>query len=235
MPGPLPIVGSCDDCAACCGVVTLPPFRRIFGEEGEEAWERLRWDRPDLLAGFLEAEQSRKAEGLPSFGSPCLWLDPALGRCRHYEHRPRACRDFEVGGLDCLGARRRGQVGYPPPTPTEKTCDEDRVQAGLRPDRVAGRDRHHRAEATGGIPGRDLDINGQRGMVGSLTFAAITARSDHPDGATSGSATGACGSSRGASPEPSGGDPARSREARSSPQTAFEPDSPGPDASRCDP
>jgi uncharacterized protein len=107
----LPIVESCEGCGACCcRVVTLPPFRRVFGEEGEEAWDRLRWDRPDLRAGFLEAERARKADGEASFGSPCLWLDLASGRCRHYEFRPRACREFAVGGVDCLDARRRGGV-----------------------------------------------------------------------------------------------------------------------------
>ena len=111
MPAPLTIIDSCEGCGACCRVVTLPPFRRIFNEGGEEAWERLRWDRPDLLIEILAVEKAIKAAGLPSFGSPCLWLDPATGLCRHYEHRPRACREFAVGGVDCLGARRRGGVG----------------------------------------------------------------------------------------------------------------------------
>jgi Fe-S-cluster containining protein len=111
MPGPLPIIESCEDCGACCRVVTLPPFRRVFDEGGEEAWERLRWDRPDLRAEFLEVERTRKLAGEPSFGSPCLWFDSGLGVCRHYDYRPQACRDFAVGGVDCLGARRRSGVG----------------------------------------------------------------------------------------------------------------------------
>ena len=105
------IVESCESCGACCcRVVTLPPFRRVFGESGEEAWERLRWDRPDLLDGFLKAERALKVAGGPSFGSPCLWLDRASGRCRNYDHRPRACREFAVGGVDCVDARRRAGV-----------------------------------------------------------------------------------------------------------------------------
>lgn len=108
---PLPVVENCDACGACCRVVTLPPFRRVFAEEGEEAWERLRWDRPDLRLGFLEAEAALKATCGASFGSPCLWYDPESARCRHHEHRPRACREFAVGGVDCLGARRRSGVG----------------------------------------------------------------------------------------------------------------------------
>jgi prepilin-type N-terminal cleavage/methylation domain-containing protein/prepilin-type processing-associated H-X9-DG protein len=37
-------------------------------------------------------------------------------------------------------------------------------------------------KVTGGTPGPDLDINGQREKVGGPTFAAITARSYHPGG-----------------------------------------------------
>ena len=111
MPRNLHVIDSCDDCGACCRVVTLPPFRRIFDEGGEEAWERLRWDRPDLMAEILAVERARRAIGGPSFGSPCLWLDAEGGRCLHHEHRPRACREFAVGGVDCLDARRRAGVG----------------------------------------------------------------------------------------------------------------------------
>ena len=111
MRGALPVIESCEGCGACCRVVTSPPFRRIFNEGGEEAWERLRWDRPDLLAEILAAEAARKASGEPSFGSPCLWFDAGSGRCRHHELRPRDCREFAVGGVDCLDARRRAGIG----------------------------------------------------------------------------------------------------------------------------
>jgi Fe-S-cluster containining protein len=110
MPTPLPVIESCEGCGACCRVVTLPPFRRVFDQAGEEAWERLRWDRPDLKAEFLDAERARKRTGEPSFGSPCLWLDLETNRCRHYDLRPSACREFAMGGIDCLGARRRAGI-----------------------------------------------------------------------------------------------------------------------------
>jgi Fe-S-cluster containining protein len=110
MPRPLPVIESCEGCGACCRVVTLPPFRRIFDQGGEEAWERLRWDRPDLRTEFIEAERALKSSGGPTFGTPCLWLDAGSGRCLHYEYRPRACREFALGGVDCLDARRRAGV-----------------------------------------------------------------------------------------------------------------------------
>ncbi len=106
----LPVIDSCDACGACCQVVTLPPFRRVFGEAGEESWSRLRWERPDLLLGILEAERALKERGGPTFGTPCLWYDPDRRRCRHHELRPRDCREFEVGGQDCRDARRRAGV-----------------------------------------------------------------------------------------------------------------------------
>jgi Fe-S-cluster containining protein len=91
-------------------VVVSPPFRRVFDGEGEEAWERLGRERPDLREALLAAERERRAAGEPSYGSPCLWYDASTARCRHYELRPSACRDFILGGPDCLDARRRAGV-----------------------------------------------------------------------------------------------------------------------------
>ena len=111
MPSPpLPIVESCDGCGACCLVVASPPFRRVFDGEGEDAWERLRWERPDLMVRLLEAEAARKGRGEPDSGAPCSWYDPGTRRCRHHELRPRACREFAIGGTDCRDARRRAGV-----------------------------------------------------------------------------------------------------------------------------
>src|SRR6185312_7954870 len=104
------VIDSCDGCGACCQVVSRPPFRRVFNEGGEDAWEQLKWDRPDLLDAFLADEQAVRASGAPSYGTPCTWFDASKGRCRHYEYRPRACREFEVGAQDCRDARRRAGV-----------------------------------------------------------------------------------------------------------------------------
>jgi Fe-S-cluster containining protein len=103
----LSVIESCDGCGACCQVVTSPPFYRVFNQGGEDGWERLKWDRPDLLAELLADEQARRTSGGPFFGTPCTWYDPQSHRCRHYEYRPRACREFERGGQDCRDARRR--------------------------------------------------------------------------------------------------------------------------------
>jgi Fe-S-cluster containining protein len=106
----LRVIDSCDGCGACCRVVTHPPFRTDFGTAGEDAWERLRWERPDLLAELIAEERARRASGRPDYGTPCTWYDAETGRCRHYDYRPRACREFAVGGVDCLDARRRAGI-----------------------------------------------------------------------------------------------------------------------------
>jgi Fe-S-cluster containining protein len=106
----LPVIDSCDACGACCRVVPLPPFVRRLDGTAEEAWDRLEWDRPDLLAELLEAERSLKSSGSPMFGSPCLWYDAATARCLHHALRPRACRDFAIGSVDCRDARRRAGI-----------------------------------------------------------------------------------------------------------------------------
>jgi len=106
----LPVIESCDGCGACCRVVTEPPFYKVFGEEGEEAWDRLKRERPDIFAHLLADYHKRRAEGGPFYGTPCLWFDAESRRCRHYEFRPLACREFEVGGFDCHDARRRAGI-----------------------------------------------------------------------------------------------------------------------------
>jgi Fe-S-cluster containining protein len=110
IPRSLPVITSCDGCGACCQVVTRPPFVRRFDRSGEEAWERLRWDRPGLWAELLADDEERRESGGPYYGTPCLWYDAATRRCRHYEHRPQACRDFQMGGIDCRDARRRAGI-----------------------------------------------------------------------------------------------------------------------------
>jgi Fe-S-cluster containining protein len=82
----------------------------VFGERGEDAWERLRRDRPDLVEEFLTDEAERRKEQGPFFGTPCFWFDPVTRGCRHYDWRPAACRAFALGGDDCRDARRRAGI-----------------------------------------------------------------------------------------------------------------------------
>jgi len=110
IPSRLAVIESCDGCGACCQVVTYPPFYSVFGEIGEDAWERLKADRPDLAAALLADFKARRASGSPLSGTPCIWFEFETGRCRHYEYRPLACHEFEVGDVDCRDARRRAGI-----------------------------------------------------------------------------------------------------------------------------
>ncbi len=112
-PNPLAIITSCDGCGACCLVVTRPPFVRRLDGSGEDAWERLVGDHPRLASEILAADRTRQALGAPDFGTPCLWFDPETLRCRHYDNRPRACREFASDSPDCRDARRRAGVAKP--------------------------------------------------------------------------------------------------------------------------
>ncbi len=106
----LPVIDSCDGCGACCLVVTRPPFYHVFEDFGEEALERLRRERPDLMSALDADYQARQNDGGPFYGTPCLWFDAETRLCRHYEYRPLACHMFEVGDIDCHDARRRAGI-----------------------------------------------------------------------------------------------------------------------------
>ena len=103
MDDPLPIVNgaSCEGCGACCQFVGHPMFLRLVGAD-------LHVDpHYDDLPEELKSELDDYTEGLTAndWGTPCIWLDGSTKLCRHYEHRPEMCREFELGGDDCLRIR----------------------------------------------------------------------------------------------------------------------------------
>lgn len=93
---------ACERCGACC--------REGFDRVELSARELVRKRHPTLVAvdGF--------GAHLPRPGGLCVGLQVSAEqrshRCRIYEERPRACRDFAIGGDACLDARRR--VGLSP-------------------------------------------------------------------------------------------------------------------------
>jgi uncharacterized protein len=87
---------SCTACGACCNRIGHPPFS-LSGDEFAEL-EAL---RPDLAAGVQQAADAGRLERK----LPCLWLDPTSKRCRHYDLRPKICRDFAIGSPKCLELR----------------------------------------------------------------------------------------------------------------------------------
>ena len=110
------------------------PARNAFtytNSKGRTKTARVTWSYPlgreglvDAAATDLLSAHLGRPVGLPrglfpigdvntelTFGTLCIWYDGASGRCRHYDDRPRACRAFAVGGVDCLDARRRAGLG----------------------------------------------------------------------------------------------------------------------------
>lgn len=77
-------------------------------EAGEDV-ERLR-NLPEDAMEELREYMKRLLAGEGAEGDSCIWLDGQSMRCRYHEHRPSICRDFKVGGEDCLGWRETYQI-----------------------------------------------------------------------------------------------------------------------------
>lgn len=95
-------LGDCGGCYACCTQCGTPPFRNDA-------------ERAVLPAGLQQQLSDRHLDiianhGRHEPGGVCLWLQN--GACLHYEHRPPICREFEVGGDQCLWFIALG-VGVP--------------------------------------------------------------------------------------------------------------------------
>ena len=111
----LPVV-NCDGCGECCTSVGTPPaFYPAYaspewdGVALTDAEDYQHWLgmpetlRQELAAYYRYAHTTRVNRD----GMPCIWLDEQTRRCGHYDHRPQACREFEVGSEDCLAYRQK--------------------------------------------------------------------------------------------------------------------------------
>jgi Fe-S-cluster containining protein len=107
----LPIIDNCDDCGVCC-YVGHPLFVRSVvprkhgwipsGSQDEEAYLRLPADLKKEVDDHLMALVQ---SGIADDGQPCHWLDLKTMACKHYEHRPLVCREFEPGSEGCRYVR----------------------------------------------------------------------------------------------------------------------------------
>jgi Fe-S-cluster containining protein len=116
-PLTLPVV-SCDGCGRCCERVGTPPgfygaycspdWDGMFLADAEDHdhWQAIPAELRRELADYYAAVDRGDTPDRSEAGDlPCLWYDAAAKRCRHHEHRPAVCREFEVGGEDCLRFR----------------------------------------------------------------------------------------------------------------------------------
>ena len=60
----------------------------------------------DAIVRFWKAKELGEADQ----DGPCCWLAPETKECRWYEYRPAICRNFEVGGEDCLRVRDQHHI-----------------------------------------------------------------------------------------------------------------------------
>lgn len=86
---------TCDGCGVCCLSMGVPPFL-------QNEIETL----PDVLRNeidtFLINEPDRETSG-----KPCFWYDINSKKCKHHQHRPFVCEDFEIGSAACLNYRKQ--------------------------------------------------------------------------------------------------------------------------------
>jgi Fe-S-cluster containining protein len=94
----LPIVENCNGCGLCCLHMSVPPF-------GPNETDRLPKSVYDDFAAVCNTHDSAViVHGVNK--SPCGWLDLVTRKCRHYDHRPEVCRDFDLGGHSCVAYLR---------------------------------------------------------------------------------------------------------------------------------
>ncbi|QDT12755.1 hypothetical protein K239x_47670 [Planctomycetes bacterium K23_9] len=73
------------------------------GEATEEHWLTMPAKLKSELLEFM-ASYDEPSDG--ELDDVCCWYDASLQRCKHHQHRPNVCRDFEIGSQDCLGWRK---------------------------------------------------------------------------------------------------------------------------------
>jgi Fe-S-cluster containining protein len=103
----LPVL-NCDNCGACCMHVGAPPgYGGRVDRAGNWVWLTAHIEDSERLQSMPAALQEglRRKQDRGLYEQPCHWLDLATRRCVHYDHRPEACRMFEVGGDDCVTLR----------------------------------------------------------------------------------------------------------------------------------
>jgi Fe-S-cluster containining protein len=125
---PLPVV-DCSSCvAACCQYQGRPPLSAteeaalpVILLYGLAVYDQEVRDGKHPRAGTKARKAMLAAAGgppLPQYADPadidpCLWLDTETHRCKFHEHRPEACREFVMGGSDCLTTRAEFRVPLP--------------------------------------------------------------------------------------------------------------------------
>ncbi len=96
---------SCGGCGLCClGIGSPPIYYATYPHlQGPHPF------RPADLPQHLIDEIDEKFLGVFRGQEPpdtCIWHDTTTGLCRNYEWRPQVCRDYDLGGRECLSLRQ---------------------------------------------------------------------------------------------------------------------------------
>lgn len=83
---------NCDNCGKCCQHIGFPPFM----------YHEILNLPADLKLQILPLYDDRQK--LEMSRDKCVWLRED-NKCANYEHRPKVCKDFEVGEDACLKFR----------------------------------------------------------------------------------------------------------------------------------
>lgn len=114
MQNGLPVVTTCEGCGgACCRNQPCPPgFHHVHSGFLDGAWpedvaitDAAPAEVIDSLRSWF-ADRERLDDWEEIDGTPCFWLTED-GRCRHYEHRPTICREFEMDSDSCRAMRHQ--------------------------------------------------------------------------------------------------------------------------------
>ncbi len=63
----------------------------------------------DLKHELVDYIESYEAPPAGQLDGPCIWFDLQTRTCKHHEHRPSVCRDFEIGSSQCREWRKHYQ------------------------------------------------------------------------------------------------------------------------------
>ena len=99
MTNELEIITDCNGCGSCCLEMCSPPF---LGPTDEEYLAL-----PDAVQCSYDLGMAQREEDGWIDGVACFWFDKESRRCKHYEHRPEICRDFDRGCEACHGWREQ--------------------------------------------------------------------------------------------------------------------------------
>lgn len=87
----------------------------LAGHPGESYWHALPDElRQQWLEYTRDYQLPEYGDDPSTFDGACIWYSSESRQCRHHEHRPAVCRDFETGSKQCYEWRNYYQAKIKP-------------------------------------------------------------------------------------------------------------------------